>query len=442
MEDRRQRRMHGLPEVCVPTLGVGVGGCLELNVIDALHIGIQRVETVLKIQHCFVTVFCTFWSLIHVLKLILNNFLHFPAIPVRQSGQAPLLQRLHQQRADSLLQLWQREVHSIVGWRFVFCRCAAAQTMRVILSACLMAGRVLFPGLKPGQRKVLFTCLKRNDKREVKVAQLAGSVAEMSAYHHGEVQSAWCVSPVFIRSRLSQRRMKTVRCELKQMLFILQTTHTYCFSPRVAVASSHDDHRELGPELHWQQQLEHPAAPGSVWYSYQWRQRCRQPSLHLHHAQVRQRWTRQYWHLCTGLMTKLISHSPLAKLLFPAVDSNLLKFLYDDNQKVEPEWYIPIIPMVLVNGAEGIGTGWACKIPNYDVREIVNNINRMLNHQDPLPMVNRLNIVLTFDVAAIDCESGCANWIYTSSWGNFHQYSSLSLKGQLTKTQVHLTKTT
>lgn len=69
------------------------------------------------------------------------------------------------------------------------------------------------------------------------------------------------------------------------------------------------------------------------------------------------------------------------------MDSNLLKFLYDDNQKVEPEWYIPIIPMVLVNGAEGIGTGWACKIPNYDVREIVNNINRMLSRQEPLQMV-------------------------------------------------------
>lgn len=38
---------------------------------------------------------------------------------------------------------------------------------------------------------MLFTCLKRNDKREVKVAQLAGSVAEMSAYHHGEVQSVF-----------------------------------------------------------------------------------------------------------------------------------------------------------------------------------------------------------------------------------------------------------
>lgn len=47
--------------------------------------------------------------------------------------------------------------------------------------------------MKPGQRKVLFTCMKRNDKREVKVAQLAGSVAEMSAYHHGEVQSPFQV---------------------------------------------------------------------------------------------------------------------------------------------------------------------------------------------------------------------------------------------------------
>lgn len=45
--------------------------------------------------------------------------------------------------------------------------------------------------------------------------------------------------------------------------------------------------------------------------------------------------------------------------------------------------------MVLVNGAEGIGTGWACKIPNYNPREIVNNINRMLKHQEPLPLVDR-----------------------------------------------------
>ena len=36
-------------------------------------------------------------------------------------------------------------------------------------------------------KKVLYVCFVRNDKREVKVAQLSGSVAEKSAYHHGEV---------------------------------------------------------------------------------------------------------------------------------------------------------------------------------------------------------------------------------------------------------------
>ena len=41
-------------------------------------------------------------------------------------------------------------------------------------------------GFKPGQRKVLYSCFKRNLVKELKVAQLAGSVAELSAYHHGE----------------------------------------------------------------------------------------------------------------------------------------------------------------------------------------------------------------------------------------------------------------
>lgn len=73
------------------------------------------------------------------------------------------------------------------------------------------------------------------------------------------------------------------------------------------------------------------------------------------------------------------------------MDDNLLKYNYDDNQRVEPEWYIPIIPTVLVNGAEGIGTGWASKIPNYDIREIISNINRMLDGEEPLPMVRMVS---------------------------------------------------
>jgi DNA topoisomerase-2 len=45
-------------------------------------------------------------------------------------------------------------------------------------------------GLKPSQRKVMYSCFKKNLKDEMKVAQLAAFVAEKSAYHHGEVSLA------------------------------------------------------------------------------------------------------------------------------------------------------------------------------------------------------------------------------------------------------------
>lgn len=55
---------------------------------------------------------------------------------------------------------------------------------------------------------------------------------------------------------------------------------------------------------------------------------------------------------------------------------------------VEPDYYLPIIPMVLVNGSSGIGTGWSSDIPNYNPKDIVANIKRMLSNpkQQPLPM--------------------------------------------------------
>lgn len=43
--------------------------------------------------------------------------------------------------------------------------------------------------------------------------------------------------------------------------------------------------------------------------------------------------------------------------------------------------------MVLVNGAEGIGTGWMTKIPNYNPREIIANLKRMIAGEEPQPMV-------------------------------------------------------
>jgi DNA topoisomerase-2 len=47
---------------------------------------------------------------------------------------------------------------------------------------------------------------------------------------------------------------------------------------------------------------------------------------------------------------------------------------------------LPILPLVLVNGADGIGTGWSTSIPNYNPEEIVANLQRLLAGEDPLPM--------------------------------------------------------
>ena len=56
----------------------------------------------------------------------------------------------------------------------------------------------------------------------------------------------------------------------------------------------------------------------------------------------------------------------------------------DDGQQVEPEFYSPIIPMILVNGAEGIGTGFSCYVPPFDPEAVKHNILCAL---DQVPMI-------------------------------------------------------
>ena len=57
--------------------------------------------------------------------------------------------------------------------------------------------------------------------------------------------------------------------------------------------------------------------------------------------------------------------------LFPAVDESLYKYNEDDGQKIEPVYYAPILPMVLVNGASGIGTGWSCELPQFNPLDVL-----------------------------------------------------------------------
>jgi len=63
--------------------------------------------------------------------------------------------------------------------------------------------------------------------------------------------------------------------------------------------------------------------------------------------------------------------SKVARCIFREDDNHILKYLDDDGLSVEPIYYAPIIPMIVVNGCKGIGTGFSTEIMCYDPLEIV-----------------------------------------------------------------------
>ena len=74
--------------------------------------------------------------------------------------------------------------------------------------------------------------------------------------------------------------------------------------------------------------------------------------------------------------------APICRAIFPECDDALLDYLNEDGQVIEPEHYLPILPLVLVNGADGIGTGWSTSIPNYNPRDLMANIRRLLADEE------------------------------------------------------------
>ena len=71
----------------------------------------------------------------------------------------------------------------------------------------------------------------------------------------------------------------------------------------------------------------------------------------------------------------------ITRCLFPAADDNILKYLDDDGTPVEPIFYGPIIPMALVNGSKGIGTGFSTDIMSYNPLDIIKNLKLKLKGQ-------------------------------------------------------------
>jgi len=172
-------------------------------------------------------------------------------------------------------------------------------------------------GLKTSQRKVLFSCFKRNLHSEVKVAQLAGYVSEVSGYHHGE-QSLNMTIVGMAQDFVGSNNINLLRPNGQ-------------FGSRVHLGNDASSPRYI------------------------------------------------YTHLFD-----------ITKHLFKNDDMPLLSYMEDDDKNpIEPEYYCPVIPLVLVNGALGIGTGYSTCVPSYNPLDIIHIIRQKLKgvdeHFDILP---------------------------------------------------------
>jgi DNA topoisomerase-2 len=83
------------------------------------------------------------------------------------------------------------------------------------------------------------------------------------------------------------------------------------------------------------------------------------------------------------IFTKL---RPEVAKLFSPLDDPVLDYLEDEGNTIEPAEFAPIIPMVLVNGANGIATGWSCTIPCYNPSDIAESVRCWLRGE-PIPEI-------------------------------------------------------
>lgn len=81
--------------------------------------------------------------------------------------------------------------------------------------------------------------------------------------------------------------------------------------------------------------------------------------------------------------------TPIARKLFPETDDVLLNYQEEDGQLVEPEYYCPILPLCVINGSQGIGTGFSTFIPPHNPLDVLEYIQTLLlnNPEEQLPTI-------------------------------------------------------
>lgn len=168
--------------------------------------------------------------------------------------------------------------------------------------ACVRMIPSMIDGLKPVQRKVLYTLFERFGSKAytpLKVFQLGGSVADFAQYHHGDQSMNEAIIG------MTQDYVGSNNIPL-----LLKNGNT---GTRISDGNDHGAPRYVGASL-----------------------------------------------------------QHITRLIFPPVDDELLKRNVEDGEVVEPMYYVPIIPMVFVNGGIGIGVGWKSDMSAYNPTDLIN----------------------------------------------------------------------
>lgn len=74
--------------------------------------------------------------------------------------------------------------------------------------------------------------------------------------------------------------------------------------------------------------------------------------------------------------------SPVLRKMFMPDDDLILEHLDEDGDIIEPKFYLPILPNILINGSEGMGTGFATKILTYNPNDLKDAVLAILTKQN------------------------------------------------------------
>lgn len=153
-------------------------------------------------------------------------------------------------------------------------------------------------GLKPGQRKVLYTLFNDKKPTKYKVAELAAYTTGFAKYHHGEASLQETIA-----------HMTQQYCGANQIRYLKALSQS---------GTRHDDRKV--------------------------------------HAQPR-------------YMNTQIEE--ITRLIFVEGEDPVLKYKTEDGKQVEPQCYAGTIPMILINGTKGIGTGYSTEFPTYGIHDVI-----------------------------------------------------------------------